>query len=297
METLREIRRHIRSVRNISQITRAMEMVAASRMLRAQQQAMASRAYAQKAWEILTYLAGQPEKIDHPLYEVRPVKAVGIILITSDRGLCGPYNHNILRATVQFMLERMDRGIDLRLITVGRKGRDFMLRYGHNIVAEFTRVRDRPTLMEVAPIARIAMEEFTSGQVDEVYIAYTRFVSTITQIPTIRKLLPIERPAPEERLAALYIFEPDPQTVLGEVLPRFTELQVYQAILEAQASEHSARMVAMRNATENAQELINELTIRFNKARQWSITREMMDIAGGAEALRKARAMKAGVVW
>lgn len=297
METLREIRRHIRSVRNISQITRAMEMVAASKMLRAQQQAMASRAYAQRAWEVLTYLAGQPGGIEHPLYEVRPVKAIGIILITSDRGLCGPYNHNILRVTSRFMLEQMDKGIELRLITVGRKGRDFMLRYGHNVIAEFTKVRDRPTIMEIAPIARIAMDEFTSGQVDEVYIAYTRFVSTITQTPTIKKLLPIERPAPEERLAALYIFEPDPHTVLEEVLPRFTELQVYQAILEAQASEHSARMVAMRNATENAQELINELTIRFNKVRQWNITREMMDIAGGAEALRKAKAMKAGIVW
>ncbi len=297
METLREIRRHIRSVRNISQITRAMEMVAASKMHRAQQQAMASKAYAQKAWEVLTYLAGQPGGIEHPLYEVRPVRATGIILITSDRGLCGPYNHNILRETSKFMLEQMDKGVELRLITVGRKGRDFMLRYGHNVIAEFTKVRDRPTIMEIAPIARIAMEEFTSGRVDEVYIAYTRFISTMNQIPTLKKLLPIERPAPEERLAALYIFEPDPQTVLGEVLPRFTELQVYQAILEAQASEHSARMIAMRNATENAQELINELTIRFNKVRQWNITREMMDIAGGAEALRKAKAMKAGIVW
>ncbi|RLC75774.1 MAG: ATP synthase F1 subunit gamma [Chloroflexi bacterium] len=290
METLREIRRHIRSVRNIAQITRAMEMVAASKMIRAQQQALASRPYTQKAWEVLTYLAAQPERIEHPLYEVRPVKAICIVLITSDRGLCGPYNHNIIRATAQFMLEKMDQGIDIQLITVGQRGRDFMLRYGHNVIAEFTKVSDRPTLLEIAPIARVAMEQFISGQVDEVYLAYTRFVSTLTQRPTIQQLLPIEPPKAEERWAALYIFEPDPQTVLNQVLPRFTELQVYHAILEAQASEHSARMVAMRNATENANELITELTLRFNKVRQWNITREMMDIAGGAEALRKARA-------
>jgi len=266
-----------------------MEMVAASKMLRAQQQAIASRPYAERAWEVLTYLAAQPEKIAHPFYEVRPVKGVCIILITSDRGLCGPYNHNIIRETTRFMLDKMDKGIELELIAVGQRGRDFMLHYGHNVIAEFTKVSDRPTLMEIAPIARIAMEQFTSGAVDEVYIAYSRFISTLTQRPTLQRLLPIEPPVPEERLAALYIFEPDPQTILNEVLPRFVELQVYHAILEAKASEHSARMVAMRNATENANELINELTIRFNKIRQWTITKEMMDIAGGAEALRKAR--------
>ncbi len=289
METLREIRRHIRSVRNIAQITRAMEMVAASKMMRAQQQALSSRPYAEKAWEVLTYLAAQPEKIDHPLYEIRPVKAVSVILITSDRGLCGPYNHNVIRAATRFMLDMMDKGIEVELITVGQRGRDFMLHYGHNVVAEFTRIGDRPTLMDIAPIARIAMEQFTSRRVDEVHLVYTRFVSTLVQRPIVKKLLPITPPAPEERLAALYIFEPDPQTILNEVLPRFTEIQIYHAILESLASEHSARMVAMRNATENANELIGELTIRFNKIRQWNITKEMMDIAGGAEALRKAR--------
>jgi len=294
VETLREIRQHIRSIRNIAQITKAMEMIAASKMMRAQQQALASRAYAQRAWEVLTYLAAQPERIEHPLYEKRPVKTVGLILITSDRGLCGPYNHNIIRKASQYILEKMDEGKEVRLITVGRRGRDFMLRYGHNVVAEFTKISDRPTLADVAPIARIAIEDFINREVDEVCIAYTQFISTLTQRPTIKWLLPIEPPAPEERLAALYIFEPDPQTVLNEVLPRFTELQVYQCILESLASEHSARMVAMRNATENANDYIAELTLRFNKVRQWTITREMMDIAGGAEALRRARASE---VW
>jgi F-type H+-transporting ATPase subunit gamma len=299
LATLREIRRRIRSIRNISQVTRAMQMVAASKMRRAQEQVLATRPYAEKAWAVLEDLASQPSANHalHPLLEARPqVRAVDIVLITSDRGLCGGYNQNIIRATVQFMGKV---GVPTRLIAVGRRGRDFMLRYGRTVIAEFTDLPPRPRLLDVTPIARLAMDEFLQGNADEVYLAYTDFINTLVQKPVIRRLLPLKPTITAEqgeegtpmrpRTQGEYIYEPDPVRILGTVLPRFTELQVYQAVLEALASEHSARMVAMRNATENAQELLANLRLTYNQARQAAITREMLDIAGGAEALRRSR--------
>jgi F-type H+-transporting ATPase subunit gamma len=272
-----------------------MEMVAASRMRRAQQATLASRAYAEKAWEVLTFLASQPGRgnLMHPLLEERAeVQNIALILFTSDRGLCGAYNINVIRAVLTFMQQHASRK-SIKLITVGRRGRDFAVRYGKEMIAEFIGLSERPTLLNVAPISKIAIEEFTQGKVDEVYLVYTNFVNTLVQRPTLRRLLPI-RPGvmPTEGAHALYIFEPDPETILGSVLPRFTELQIYQALLESVASEHSARMVAMRSATENARELIGDLTLAMNKARQAGITKEMLDISGGAEALRQALAAK-----
>lgn len=290
MATAREIRRRIRSVRNIGQVTRAMEAVSASKMRRAQEQTLASRAYAEKTWEVLTYLASQPAAgaIMHPLLEWRPVRTIGLVLITPDRGLCGGLPTNVIREATHFM---QAQSVPVRLITVGRKGRDFMLRFGQDIYAEFTRIPDRPSLVDIRPIARLVIDDFLNGTFDQIYLLYARFINTMLQRPATRKLLPIEPAVPRERFAAEYIIEPDPQAVLGEVLEGFTVLQVYQAILEAQASEHSARMVAMRNATENAQELVEDLTLTYNRARQEAITKELLDIAGGAEALAKARAM------
>ena len=278
-------------------------MVAASKMRRAQEQALASRPYAAKSWEILTHLAAQRGNAQqlHPLLTQRTeVKNVGIILITADKGLAGAYNGNVIRTTLRFM--RKHRWENAGLITVGRKGRDFMIRFGRKVVAEFTELPARPTALDITPVARIVIDGFLSGDYDEVYLAYTDFINTLSQEPAIRLLLPLRAGSVESRVMSEYLsqettmvtteylYEPSPATLLDAIIPRFTELQIYQALLEASASEHSARMVAMRNATENAKELIGDLTLTYNKARQDAITKEMLDIAGGAEALAKARA-------
>ena len=301
MATAREIRRRIRSVKNIAQVTRALETISASRVRRAQAQVLATRPYARKAWQVLTHLASQaaPGARTHPLLTRRgQVNTLGIVLLTSDRGLCGAFNYTMVRTTMDLV---GSRGKPVQLITVGRKGRDIMWRMGYPIVAEFTRLPDGPSVLDIAPIARTAIDDFLSGVVDEVVLAYTEFVNTLKQRPIVRQLLPIEPgEAGTHALAkhvegvsggaAEYLYEPSPSQILDAVLPRFTELQVYQAVLESYASEHSARMVAMRNATENAEALIDDLTLSYNKARQQAITREILDIAGGAEAL--ARTLK-----
>jgi len=276
-------------------------MVAASRMRRAQEQALASRPYASKAWEILTHLASQRGDMQqlHPLLtRRREIRDVAIILITADKGLAGAYNSNMIRATSRFMAD--NNRTDAKLITVGRKGRDFMVRYGRNVVAEFADLPARPSTLDIGPITRLAIDGFLSGEYDEVYLAYTNFINTLRQEPVVHLLLPIHPGGTESKVMAEhltpqytarsveYLYEPDPNTLLDTILPRFTELQIYQAVLEALASEHSARMVAMRNATENAKDLISDLTLTYNKVRQDAITKEMLDIAGGAEALTKA---------
>jgi len=298
MANIRDLKRRITSVKNIAQVTRAMQMVAASKMRRAQEQALATRPYAAKAWQVLTHLATQ--RGSGP--ETRPllthselIKVTGVVLITSDKGLCGAYNSNILRATLRFM---EGLGHPVRLITVGRRGRSVMSRHGFQVIAEFSDLPPRPSVLDVTPIARTVIDDFLNRDYDEVYLAYTRFVNTLRQEPTIRRLLPI---TPDEAgdsaigpyvnagaagLHGEYIYEPDPETLLDAVLPRFTELQVYQAILESLASEHSARMVSMRNATDNANDLIDDLTLSFYRARQEAITTEVIDIAAGAEAFR-----------
>ena len=268
-----------------------MQAVAASKMRRAQERAIASRPYAERAWEILTYLASEKVgagEVLHPLLEHRELRTVGIILITPDRGLCGGLPTNLIREAIHF-IDRQPAHV--RLIAVGRKGRDFMIRWGADVLAEFAAVPDQPPLTEITPIARLAIDDFLNGTFDQLHLVYARFVNTMVQRPVARQLLPI-KPAVVERegYAVEYIIEPDPQAVLGEVLEGFTVLQIYQAILDAQASEHSARMVAMRAATENAEGLAQDLTLTYNRVRQEAITTELLDIAGGAEALAKVRA-------
>jgi F-type H+-transporting ATPase subunit gamma len=239
-------------------------------------------------------------QILHPLLHRREeVRNIGIIMITSDKGLAGAYNGNLIRKVTRFMRESEKDDADL--ISVGRKGRDFMLRFGRKVVADFTDLPAQISSMDAVPIARIAIDGFLAGDYDEVYLAYTDFINTLTQEPTVRLLLPIRPGQVQSKVMSEYltgpgtmskmdfIYEPDPGTLLDTLLPRFTELQIYQALLESQASEHSARMVAMRNATENANELIDDLTLTYNKARQEAITKEMLDIAGGAEALAQAK--------
>ncbi|MEZ4666693.1 MAG: ATP synthase F1 subunit gamma [Anaerolineae bacterium] len=300
MATAREIKKRIRSVKNISQITRALEAVSASRVRKAQARVLASRAFAEKAWEILlnvqsTGTKGVPL---HPLLTGREnVKQVMIVLITSDRGLAGAFNSNIIRVAMRFG-QRL--GKPVRYVTVGKKGRDSLIRSGANVIAEFSGMKADPTIADISPIAHLAIDEFLSGTVDSVFVAYTDFVNTLTQRPVVLSWLPLLPYATEDQVMSEmlkdvpavsagksdYEYEPTPQAILDEIVPRFTELQLYQALLESQASEHSARMVAMRNASDNATQLMGDLTLIYNKARQAAITAEILDIVGGAEALQ-----------
>lgn len=287
MASPREIRRRIRSVRNISQITRAMEMVSASKMRRAQQRVLASRPYAERLEAMIGDLAAIQLDADalanFPLLQQREIKNTAAILITPDRGLTGPLISNIVRRASRFVLN--EAGTPVELLTIGKKGRDFMVRTRQNVIAEYSGLGDAVTLDELRPIVQIAIDEFVSGKVDAVYVVYARFVNTLTQVPEVRQILPIVRP---ESAGAYtdYIFEPTPAEVLQSLLPRYVEVLAYQALLDAIASEHSARMVAMRNASENAKDLSNDLTLTLNKARQAQITREVSEIAAGAEALK-----------
>lgn len=296
MATAREIRRRIRSVKNIAKVTGALQTVASSRVKRAQNQALATRPYAEAALDILRDIARhQKGGVSHPYLDRRPVvRNIAIVLITSDRGLAGPYNSNIIRAATDF---EEQQSVPVQYITVGRKGRDRMLRHGASVVAEFTDLPSTPSILDVSAIARIAIDDFLTEEVDEVFLAYTRYVNMLRQEPQVEPLLPLqpigERPASDAeedqaRPSAIYTFEPDPDAVLNQILPRFTELQLYQAMLESLASEYSARAVAMRNATENANALVDDLTLSYNKARQLAITSEILDIVGGAEALVQA---------
>lgn len=280
MIPIRIIRRRIRSIKNTAKITRAMEMIAASKMRQAQLRVLAARPYAEKMREVLADLAAQPtaEGDVHPLLRHREVKRIAVIHVTADRGLAGGLNANTNRRTASFILEQ---SVPVSLITVGRKGKDFMSRYGREIRADFTQLGDKPTLLDTTPISRVVIDDYTNEVVDQVYLAYTQFITTITQRPVLWKLLPIE-PAKLERAQNIeYIYEPSAKVVLESLLPRYVEMQVYHAILESIASEQSARMVAMRNATDNANDMIDDLTLIYNKARQELITKELLDISGG----------------
>jgi F-type H+-transporting ATPase subunit gamma len=296
MPSAREVRLRINSVKNIAQVTRALQAVSASKVRRAQQAVLHTRPYATKAWQVLNHIAGQPGRSTlHPLMTEREeVRNVLVLLITGDRGLAGAYTTNIVR----FTLQRFNQyKAPVKFITVGRKGRDLMLRRRKTILAEFSNLPAAPGFADVSAIGRLAVDEFLLGNVDEVDLIYTNFISLARQEPVIKKLLPLEvteegagRVSEFERhergSAAAYIYEPGQVEILDEIIPRFTALQVYQAILESSASEHAARMVAMKNATDAATELAGDLQLDYNKARQQTITNEMLDIAGGAEALQ-----------
>jgi F-type H+-transporting ATPase subunit gamma len=285
--TPREIRRRISSIRNTSQITRAMEMVAASKMRRAQQQVTASRPYSERLRLMIGDLAAmtvsEEERAAFPLLERRDIERSQVILVTADRGLAGAFNSNVIRRGLDFMRSREEGFENIDTIAIGRKGRDFLTRYGQPLVADFTQLPDRLGIDDVRPIIQIAAEDFTSGKVDAVYAVYTQFINTLRQEPRVLQILPIE---PQEETGEVrdYIFEPDPRMVLNALLPRYIEVQIYQVLLESIASEHSARMVAMRNATDNAKEIQQELTMSYNKARQAQITAEVSEIAAGAVA-------------
>jgi F-type H+-transporting ATPase subunit gamma len=295
MASAREMRMRIRSVKNISQVTRALEAVSASKVRKAVAAVTATRAYATKAWQVLEHIASQPGRaVLHPLLARRPeIHNVLAVVISGDRGLAGAYNTNIIR----YVIQHFDHSeVPVRYIAVGRKGRDMLLRRRKQVIAEFANLPAAPAFADVSAIGRVAVDEFLKGEVDEVYLVYTDFINMVRQAPAIQKLLPLEVGAEvgrvveyaHSRLTAAYIYEPTEEELLDEIIPRFTALQVYQAILESLASEHAARMVAMSNATENAIELVSQLELQYNKARQQTITNDLLDIAGGAEALAKS---------
>ncbi|RLT39560.1 MAG: ATP synthase F1 subunit gamma [Chloroflexi bacterium] len=290
--SVRAIRDRIKSVRSTAKVTRAMELVAASKMRRAQDRALASRPYAERMTAVLAQLAsvtgaGDGEAL-HPLLEQRAVQRMSYIHITSDRGLAGGLNANMNRAGATLVLRHQPDVSAITVIPVGRKGRDFFARSGMPLAAEFTELGDFPDFEKVRPIAQVVMDDFLSGAVDQVFLGYQRFVNAAVQRPTTRQILPIVPPAAAEGQATRnvdFIFEPSPERLLETLLPRYVEMQVYASSLEARASEQSARMVAMRQATDAANEMVGALTLAYNKARQESITGELLDIVGGVAAL------------
>ena len=302
MASAREMRLRIRSVENIAQVTRALQAVSASRVRKAEARVKQTRPYADKAWQVLRHLSIQPAKEDvHPFLQTRePVKNVIAVVITGDRGLAGAYNTNVLRYTLENFRKS---AVPVKYVVIGRRGRDILIRRRVDILAEFSDLSTEPTFAEVSAIGRLVMDEYQAGRADQVFLVYTDFVNLLRQIPQHKLLLPISfeslpigenvhvaAQAAHEHAGALpnYIYEPSQEALINQIVQRLTELQVYQAITESLASEHAARMVAMRNATDNAVELAGALRLEYNKARQQAITSDMLDIAGGAEAQSNA---------
>jgi F-type H+-transporting ATPase subunit gamma len=292
MATLKEIKGRIGSVRNIAQITRAMELVAASRMKRAQEAILAGRPYSDELRDALGRVAAAVTEEVHPLLARRPVRRIGLIVVTTDRGLAGSINSNAIRATLRYLSQRSRSddaaSVEIEAITVGRKGRDALRRVGVRIAAHFSQLGDRPAFGDVTPLARLVVDDFIAGTYDEIAIEYSSFISTLTQRPVIKTILPVEQPEMEADRANTndeYLFEPSPEAVIRRLLPHYVAIDIYRAVLENNASEQSARMIAMHNSTDNANELIDDLTLVYNKTRQANITREMSEIASGAEAL------------
>jgi F-type H+-transporting ATPase subunit gamma len=297
MATAQEMRMRIQGVSNIAQVTRALEAVSASKVRQAQQALFASRPYATKAWEVLQHLSRQPGRdYIHPLlFQRLVVDEILVVLITGDRGLAGAYNTNIVR----FALEKFrESSVPVKYVVVGRKGRDMLARRGHDILEEFSDLPPAPTSSDVSAIGQLAVQEYLEDRVDQVFLIYTDYVNLLKQVPVMKKLLPLEvedrpeslEPWEQQRstVEPTYIYEPSEERLIDQIVPRLTELQVYEAIQESLASEHAARMVAMRSASENANELVAALRLAYNKARQRIITREILDIVGGAEALTVA---------
>jgi F-type H+-transporting ATPase subunit gamma len=296
MPSTREMRLRINSVKNLAQLTRALETVSASKVKRSLMAVNSTRPYAEKAWKVVVHLARQPgHSALHPLLTDRlNVNKILVVLISSDRGLAGAYNVNVIRNTLEYF-QGDTRAISY--LSVGRKGRDLLLRRRKDIIAEFNGIPSPPSYVDVSAIGRLVIDDYLNGRFDYVYLAYTNFVNMIKQETVVKKLLPLEiqsdnkntgshRESGQKHLA-VFTYEPDQTELLNQIIARFTGLQVYQAILTSQASEHAARMVAMHSATENAMDVIGALQLEYNKVRQQMITSEMLDIAGGTEALTK----------
>jgi len=286
MPAYRDIVRRIDSIRNTQKITKAMQVVAATRLRKAQAAVQATRPYADKMIEVLQTVSERATEYKHPFLVRREGKRAVMILVTTDKGLAGAVNVNNIRAATRYMQENYPD--HPRYVTLGRKGRDFLLRYRRDVIAEVSSIPDRPTQAQVLPAVTVALEEYTKGNADAVLLCYAKWVSTLRQVPTVSVLIPAEIPKREQERTgptADYIYEPDPESVLDGLLPRYVETQVFQAVLENKASEYSAKMIAMQNATNAAGDLINALTLFANKVRQEGITTELIDIVSGAQAV------------
>ena len=292
MATPRQIRGRIRTAKNIQQITKAMKMVAAARLRRAQEAVGAARPYAEKIRDVMQSLGSSGgSSVRHPLLrraDGDPAN-IGIVLVTGDRGLCGAYNSTVIRRA--FDLAKPYGTNHVKMVCVGKKGTTFFKRRGYDVVAEHPVPATGISFADAQALSRTGRDLFADSQIDVLYLIYTRFVSALTQRPETLTLLPLQTPSAEDsgvpaRLPADYIFEPDPEVILGSLLPRYVDTQVYQAIIESVASEHGARMTSMSSATDNAGKMISSLTLSLNRARQATITKEIAEIVGGAEALK-----------
>ncbi len=291
MASTREIRRRITSVKNVAQITRAVQMVASSKMRRAQERVLAARPYSEQLIKLLSRLSSQAEGQDElPLMRSRDVRKIGIVLVTPDKGLSGALSSNTNRRAGQLAgelrREHNNPNLPISFIAVGRKGRDFLRRTQQRILAEFTNLGDTPSTADMRAIAQVIKDAYLNEDVDKVYLVYPKYVSTVVQTPTVVQILPVQPPEEqvEEGPAPQYIFEPNATEILGALLERYVETQIYQPLLETVASFYSAQMVSMRNATDNATELLGDLTLTYNKARQASITNQILEIVAGANA-------------
>ena len=287
MPAFRDIVRRIDSIKNTQKITNAMQVVAATRLRRAQAAVQATRPYADKMVEVLQTVSGRAKEYKHPFLVRREGKRAVMILVTTDKGLAGAVNVNNIRTATRYMQDNYPD--HPRYVTLGRKGRDFLLRYRRDVIAEVSGLPDRPSQAQVLPAVAVALEEYAKGNVDAVLLCYAKWVSTLRQVPTVTVLIPAEIPKREQAqtgASADYIYEPDPESVLDGLLPRYVETQVFQAVLENKASEYSAKMIAMQNATKAAGDLITSLTLYANKVRQEGITTELIDIVSGAEAVK-----------
>jgi F-type H+-transporting ATPase subunit gamma len=281
---MRDIKREIKSKQNMKQITKAMEMVAASRLRRAQEAAEAARPYADKMKEVVASIAAGTKGVKHPMLQSRPIKKTGYLIITSDRGLAGGYNANIIRKLTQTIREKHKSADEYSIFVIGRKGRDYFRRRNMPIVEEVTGLPDSPTFADIKSIASAAVNNFELGAYDELYLYYNQFVNAITQIPTEKRLLPLEDMGGSGGAAANYEYEPSAEAVLEALLPKYAETLIYSALLDGKASEFGARMTAMGSATKNATKMINQLTLTYNRARQAAITQEISEIVAGANA-------------
>ena len=285
MATLRDIQRRIRSVQSTQKITRAMKLVAAAKLRRAQERIVSARPYAAKMAELLGNLVSGSDEAVHPLLEQREGPRRQIVIITADKGLAGAFNSNIIRRSLDLIRE--SSAADLTLVVVGRKARDFYRRRPYTVKRDLIGFWDRLAYSHACELADFFMEQYLSGEVDEVWLLYNEFRSVAVQRPVRMQLLPIPRTEAHAADTVDYIYEPGPEEILGELLPRHVRMQVYRALMESAAGEHGARMTAMEAATTNAKEMIEVLTIQYNKARQEKITKELLDIVGGAEALKQ----------
>ena len=291
MPSMKEIRGKIKSVQNTRKITKAMEMVAASKMRKAQERMRAARPYADKVRNIAAHMSGANSEYQHPFLIERPLQNVGLIMVTTDKGLCGGMNTNVLRAATAQMKEWTDSGKKVQTTAIGNKGLGFLNRIGANVVSESTHIGDVPHMDELIGAVKVQIDAYLVGEIDAVYLAYTQFVNTMKQEPVVMQLIPLPKSSltqsEEEKRAYSwdYLYEPSPEAVVEELLVRYIEALVYQSVAENIASEQSARMVAMKAASDNAKNVIGELQLVYNKSRQAAITKELSEIVGGAAAV------------